>query len=151
MPLFSALNASLHIIAIILLSGSLCSENFLFRKGMTSADVRKLLIADLVHAGALLLILISGVIFLHSLDKDTCQALVHNRFFIAKITLFIVILISSFYPSLTFHRWRRAARAKRPSLISYSQRRWVSYCIHFELTALIIIPILLELAKAEIS
>lgn len=151
MYIYQAINASLHIIAIILLSGALCAEFFLFRKGMTTKDVNTLLIADWVHRFALALILVTGIIYLHSKTEQMQVALFNSPFFVAKLVLFTLLVGLSLYPTLTFRRWRQSVRKQSPSLINYYQIQWVSNCIRLELTALLIIPVLLEFAKASIQ
>ncbi|CAG8999795.1 MAG: hypothetical protein CENE_01774 [Candidatus Celerinatantimonas neptuna] len=148
MKLYWAINAGLHIIAIILLSGALCSENFLFRRGMNADDVKKLLIADAVHAGALVLIIITGLSYILVFNHNAAFNYSQNLFFIAKLVMFAIVVCCSLYPSYTFQRWRKAVRLQRPSLISYHQQRMVSRFIRLELYALLIIPVLVELARA---
>lgn len=148
MKFYWAINAGLHIIAIILLSGALCSENFLFRKGMNADDVKKLLIADAVHAGALILVIVTGLLYIFVFNRHATFSHRHNVFFIAKLIMFAIVVCCSLYPSYTFQRWRRAVRLQRPSLISYHQQQMVSRFIRLELCALLIIPIMIELARA---
>ena len=51
---------ALHYCAVITLTGAITSEYFLFRRGMSIEQVRKLLLADSLAALALLLIFITG-------------------------------------------------------------------------------------------
>lgn len=53
---------ALHYCAVITLTGAITSEYFLFRRGMSIEQVRKLLLADSLAALALLLIFITGVL-----------------------------------------------------------------------------------------
>ena len=53
---------ALHYCAVITLTGAITSEYFLFRRGMSIDQVRKLLLADSLAALALLLIFITGLL-----------------------------------------------------------------------------------------
>lgn len=66
---------ALHYCAAITLTGAITSEYFLFRRGMSIEQVRKLLLADGLAALALLLIFITGVlqVLAHRTNPQYCS------------------------------------------------------------------------------
>ncbi|WP_220719435.1 DUF2214 family protein [Agarivorans litoreus] len=147
MSLIEAINAGLHVTAIILLAGALYSEAFLFRRGMTQDDVKKLLLADATHAFSTVLIFITGALRLF-LFHSTSHTYLDNPFFALKMLLFFVVVLLSLYPSATFYRWRKALKQGKPSMISYRQHSSVIWLIRLELGVLLLIPMLVTLARA---
>ncbi len=104
---------ALHYCAVITLTGAITSEYFLFRRGMSIEQVRKLLLADGLAALALLLIFITGVLQVLA-HPDEASVLLANPGYRTKLLLFCVMAISFGYPSRLFYRWRRSLRQGAP-------------------------------------
>lgn len=137
---------ALHYGAVITLTGSVTSEYFLFRRGMSIEQVRKLLIADKLVAMALLLIFITGVLLLlaHPVAPLTLLA---NPGYRTKLLLFFAMALSFGYPSRLFHHWRRSLRQGRAPLVSIQQQFWVIWILRGNLLLLALLPLLAKLAN----
>ncbi|MGY3904350.1 DUF2214 family protein [Aeromonas lusitana] len=137
---------ALHYCAVITLTGAVTSEYFLFRRGMSIEQVRKLLIADSLVALALLLIFITGVLQLlaHPLEPRVVLA---NPGYRIKLLLFFAMAISFGYPSRLFHHWRRSLRQGRAPMVSIQQQFWVVWILRGNLLLLALIPLLAKLAN----
>ncbi|WP_026957478.1 DUF2214 family protein [Aliagarivorans taiwanensis] len=144
--LLQAINAGLHVIAIVLLAGALCSEAFLFRQGMREDDVEKLLMADFLHAFSTIMIFITGAMRIVIFEEVSANYL-DNPYFGLKMLVFFVVVLLSLYPTTTFYRWRKAIRQGSPSMISYRQHGAVIWLIRMELCSLLVIPMLVALSR----
>ncbi|MNZ49837.1 hypothetical protein D3C78_676150 [compost metagenome] len=137
---------ALHYCAVITLTGAVTSVYFLFRRGMSIEQVRKLLLADSLAAVALLLIFITGVLLLlaHPVAPVTLLA---NPGYRTKLLLFFGMAISFGYPSRLFHHWRRSLRQGRPPLVSIQQQFWVIWILRGNLLLLALLPLLAKIAN----
>lgn len=142
----SALLTALHYCAVITLTGAITSAYFLFRRGMSIEQVRKLLLADSLAALALLLIFITGALL--ALNHPLAPAsLIANPGYRTKLLLFFAITISFGYPSRLFHRWRRSLRQGRPPIVSIQQQFRVVWILRADLLLLALLPLLAKLAS----
>ena len=98
---------ALHYCAVITLTGAITSEYFLFRRGMSIEQVRKLLLADSLAALALLLIFITGVLLVVAHPQPPA-ILLANPGYRTKLLMFFAMAISFGYPSRLVHHWRRS-------------------------------------------
>ena len=145
-----AVIGALHIIALVIMAGALASEYFLFRRGMSTQDVEKVLIADFLHLLALASLIITGIIRIHGFEQSTSYYL-HNELFLLKLVMVGTIFFLSIYPSITFWYWRSAIRNNRASLITRHQQQLIIWSIRIELFLLLIIPVLSSLVRHGFS
>ncbi|WP_323965958.1 DUF2214 family protein [Aeromonas hydrophila] len=137
---------ALHYCAVITLTGAITSEYFLFRRGMSIEQVRKLLLADGLAALALQLIFITGVLQVLA-HPDEPSVLLANPGYRTKLLLFCVMAISFGYPSRLFYRWRRSLRQGRAPMVSIQQQFWVIWILRGNLLLLALIPLLAGIAN----
>ncbi|MGY3945212.1 DUF2214 family protein [Aeromonas tecta] len=137
---------ALHYCAVITLTGCVTSEYFLFRRGMSIEQVRKLLLADSLAAVALLLIFITGVLLLLT-HPVAPLALLANPGYRTKLLLFFAMAVSFGYPSRLFHHWRRSLRQGRAPLVSIQQQFWVIWILRGNLLLLALLPLLAMIAN----
>ena len=137
---------ALHYCALVTLTGAVTSEYFLFRRGMSIEQVRKLLLADSLVAGALLLIFITGVLLLltHPVAPVT---LLTNPGYRTKLLLFFAMAISFSYPSRLFYHWRRSLRQGQAPMISIQQQFRVIWILRGNLLLLALLPLLVRIAN----
>ena len=104
---------ALHYCAVITLTGAITSEYFLFRRGMSIDQVRKLLLADSLAALALLLIFITGLLLVlaHPQPPPPCSP---TRATAPSCCCSSSWPSASATPSRLFHRWRRSPRQGVP-------------------------------------
>lgn len=138
---------ALHYCAVIILTGAITSEYFLFRRGMSIEQVRKLLLADGLAALALLLIFITGVLLVLA-HSEQPTVLLANPGYRTKLLLFCLMVISFGYPSHLFYRWRRSLRHGRAPMVSIQQQFWVIWILRGNLLLLALIPLLATLASS---
>ncbi len=137
---------ALHYCAVITLTGAITSEYFLFRRGMSIEQVRKLLLADSLAALALLLIFITGVLLVVAHPQPPA-ILFANPGYRTKLLMFFAMAISFGYPSRLFHHWRRSLRQGRAPLVSTQQQFWVIWILRSNLLLLALLPLLAKLAS----
>ena len=137
---------ALHYCAVITLTGAITSEYFLFRRGMSIEQVRKLLLADSLAALALLLIFITGVLLVGAHPQPPA-ILLANPGYLTKLLMFFAMAISFGYPSRLFHHWRRSLRQGRAPLVSTQQQFWVIWILRGNLLLLALLPLLAKLAS----
>ena len=137
---------ALHYCAEITLTGAITSEYFLFRRGMSIEQVRKLLLADSLAALALLLIFITGVLLVVAHPQPPA-ILFANPGYRTKLLMFFAMAISFGYPSRLFHHWRRSLRQGRAPLVSTQQQFWVIWILRGNLLLLALLPLLAKLAS----
>ncbi|AZG13720.1 MULTISPECIES: DUF2214 family protein [Cupriavidus] len=131
--LTDALLAFLHYTAIFVLITLMAAEAVVLRPDMTPAAVRRLSIYDLVYFLSALATLATGLLRLFYGAKGA-DFYVHNPWFHAKMTVFVVIALCSLPPTFMFARWRKQARhlpdfVPTPAEIRKA-RRWVMIEAH---------------------
>src|SRR4051794_28484013 len=105
----STLFAFLHHLCAFTLVAALAVEFVLIRQELTLASARKLQVTDMVlgiAAGALLIIGLSRVFFF---EKGS-DYYFHSHAFMAKLSIFIVIGLSSVIPTVEFLSWNKALK-----------------------------------------
>jgi len=141
-----AIVGAFHIIALVIMSGALASEYFLFRRGMSTKDVEKVLVADSLHLLSLLLLVITGIIRMHWFENQQSYY-VENEIFLFKTLMVGTIVLLSIYPSITFWKWRYAIKNNKVSLITRHQQQLIIWSVRIELFLLLIIPLLSSLVR----
>jgi putative membrane protein len=135
-----ALLAFFHYFAIFALVATLTAEAVTLRPGMSPAGLKRVALYDLVYFVSAMAVLASGLLRLFYGAKGA-PFYVHNPWFHAKVTLFVVIALCSLPPTLRLQQWRRQARAlpdfvPMPSELK-ATRRWVMIEAHL----LILLPL----------
>jgi putative membrane protein len=104
--------ASLHLIALAVGASAIWARTVALRTvNLDRAALERVFRADLFWGIAAALWLATGVprAFL-GVEKGSSYYL-HNRLFLAKMALFLVVFVMEIRPMTTLARWRRAARA----------------------------------------
>jgi putative membrane protein len=139
--LTDAVLAFLHFLAIFVLITLMAAEAVVLRPDlMTPATVRRLSLYDLFYFLSAMVVLATGLLRLFYGAKGTAFYL-HNPWFHAKITVFVVIALCSLPPTFAISRWRKQARllpdfVPTPAEIKKA-RRWVMIEAHL----LILLPL----------
>lgn len=131
--LTDALLAFLHFTAIFLLITLMAAEAVVLRPDMTPAAVRRLSIYDFVYFLSAMATLATGLLRLFYGAKGV-DFYIHNPWFHAKMTVFVVIALCSLPPTFIFARWRKQSRhlpdfVPTPAEIKKA-RRWVMIEAH---------------------
>ena len=123
----------LHILMILSMTVFLSAEAALCRQEWMNAKVvRRLVRLDLIYGVLALLTLLSGLARLFWGAKGL-EFYLSNPVFHLKLTLFVLMLLLSIRPTLTFLRWRPALAAGQAPIISDRSARWVKLTIRLEL------------------
>ena len=106
--------AALHLLALAIGLQAVLQRAQWLTKPLTGEVVKKILHADLEWGLAALLWLGTGLWrYLGSTEKAS-DYYEHNAFFLAKIAIFLIILVLEVKPIMTFVRWRSALARGTP-------------------------------------
>jgi putative membrane protein len=116
--------ASLHLLALGIGLGAVWSRARLLGGRFDSGAVRRALVADSWWGVAAGLWLVTGLWRLFASTEKATAYYMTNHAFLAKMGLFVMVLVLELGPMITLLRWRRgmqpdASAAKRISAISY--------------------------------
>lgn len=135
-----------HFISIFTIVGTLVSEHLLLRKTMSRAEIGRLSRIDAVYGLAALSLLAAGfTLWFGGVGKPT-EFYSGNWIFHTKISLFLLVGISSIYPTMFFIR-NRKGRADEVIAVPKS----IFWLLRFELLLLLIIPFLAGLMAKGIG
>lgn len=131
--LTDALLAFLHFTAIFVLVTLMTAEAVVLRPDMTAATVRRLSRYDLFYFLSAMIVLATGLLRLFYGAKGV-DFLIHNPWFHAKMTVFVLIALCSLPPTLAIAKWRKQAN-KLPEFVPTpaeikKARRWVMIEAH---------------------
>lgn len=131
--LTDALLAFLHFTAIFVLVTLMTAEAVVLRPDMTPATVRRLSRYDLFYFLSAMIVLATGLMRLFYGAKGV-DFLIHNPWFHAKMTVFVLIALCSLPPTLAIAKWRKQAN-KLPEFVPTpaeikKARRWVMIEAH---------------------
>lgn len=133
--------AYLHIIAIMVLMGSLISEHVILKPGMTRTQIKSLAAIDLIYGIAAGVVLISGLLRWFVYGKGAAFYL-SNPLFHTKLTLFVIMAILSIFPTIKFLKWRKEVNSgTEPDIDGKTVSRLLIF-IRIELLIVVILPLL---------
>lgn len=134
----SALFAFLHHIAAFALVAALTVEFVLINSDLTLQSARKIQRFDLIFGIAALVVFVAGLLRVFYFENGAYYYF-HNVFFIAKLSLFVMVALVSIYPTVQFLSWGKALRQGRVPAVDDAKLRSVRKALHWELTGLILI------------
>lgn len=134
----SALFAFLHHAAAFALVGALAVEFALIRDDLTLRRARALQLADAVIAVSATVVLLVGFLRVFYFEKGSAYYF-HSAPFLAKVALFVVIALLSFYPTVEFLSWSRALKQGRVPVVSPHKLRTIRRIIHWELAGVVLL------------
>jgi putative membrane protein len=149
----AALFAFAHHLGAFSIFAALVLELVLLRGEATLASARKLLLVDRAYGIAAAAIVVIGFVRVAWFEKTPAYYL-HSAPFIAKVTLFAAIGLTSIYPTMQMLSWRHALAADRLPDVEPALRRRLALFIHIELTllaALILCAALMAKGVAEFT
>lgn len=138
--LTDALLAFFHFLAIFTLITFLAAEAVVLRPELTPAQLRRLSLYDLLYFVSAMAVLATGLLRLFYGAKGA-GFIVHNPWFHAKMTVFVLIALCSVPATMAFARWRKQARTQPDFVPAPAEirrtRRWVMIQAH----VLILLPL----------
>ena len=134
----AALFAFLHHLAAFALVAAIAVEFVVIRGALTVDSARKLRAVDAVYGASAGLLLIVGLLRVFYFEKGAAFYF-GNAFFIAKLTLFIIVGLLSIYPTLQFAAWRKALKLGQLPPVDESRLHAIRRIIHWELAGIALI------------
>ena len=125
----------LHFIGIMSLAATLVMQHLILSNEVTQKELKKIMFLDVIYAICILITLIAGLTLWLSVGKDA-SFYSTNWVFHVKVTLFIIIVLFSIYPTLFFRKSKQMGEEilKMPKMIIMS--------IRMQLLLVFIIPFL---------
>ena len=139
-----AVIAYLHLLTIIVLFSVLTLEHRLFALPLDLWRARNLLRTDIIYGVTAILVVVTGLARVFWFGKGVGYYLA-NGLFHAKMTLFVLIVLFSFYPTKVFLGWRKSLRAGVVPEVSAQTAKRITWCIRLELLFAMIMPLLAAL------
>lgn len=134
----AALFAFLHHLTAFALVAAISAEFILIRGALTIDTARKLRAADAVYGASAGLLLLVGLLRVLYFEKGAAFYW-GNAFFIAKLTLFIIVGLLSVYPTLQFAAWRKALKLRQVPMVEESRLHAIRRIVHWELAGIVLI------------
>lgn len=134
----SALFAFLHHLAAFAVVSTLVLEFVLIRDAITPQSARRLQRVDLIFGIAATVLLVVGLLRVAHFEKGAAYYF-HNAFFIAKLSLFLVVGLLSILPTVQFIAWGKAAKRGEMPAVAPERVRLLKALIHAELAGIVLI------------
>jgi putative membrane protein len=134
----TTLFAFFHHVAAFTLVGALAVEFVLIRGELTLATARKLQAVDIVLGIAAGVLLVVGLSRVFWFEKGAAYYF-GSHAFLTKLSLFVVIGLTSIVPTVEFLSWRKAVKAGEVPVVAARKLKSVRMIIHVELAAVVII------------
>ncbi len=139
--------AAIHLIALGLGLGAVIARGTALREG--SSALRRAFRADTTWGIAAALWLSTGLWRLFAETEKTTTYYMGNSLFMAKMGLFLLILLLELWPMITFIRWRRALRRRSAeSVVDQGAARRIALISHLQ-ALLIVLMVFVASAMAR--
>ena len=134
----SALMAFLHHLAAFSVVAALAVEVAIFKPPLTAVQARRVQRTDNVYGLAAAAVLIIGGLRVAYFEKPPVYYL-HDLYFIAKLSAFLIAALISIYPTIVFLSWNATLRSGTAPEVSPERVRRVRLCLMLELTLIVVI------------
>lgn len=124
--------AVLHHLAAFTLVAALVAEHLLFDRRLEAPAARRLQRLDALYGASAGILLLAGLLRAFLFEKGAAYYF-GNPWFLAKLTLFVVLGALSIYPTAAFLSWRR-----RPG-VTDAQARWIPRALRAQL---VLVPLI---------
>ena len=131
----------LHYIGIMALMGSLISEHLILKPSIKKDQIKSLATVDLIYGLSVIVVLATGLLrwFVYGKGYDFYMS---THLFHIKLTLFIIIVILSIFPTIKILKWRKQIkRGEEPDITEKGVKKLLMF-IRIELLLITIIPLL---------
>ena len=134
----SSIFAFLHHVAAFALVGALAVEFVLIGGELSVANARRLQVTDIVLGASAVIVLVVGFLRVFYFEKGATYYF-HSVSFIAKVSLFVVLVILSIYPTIEFLSWRASLKQGVVPPRAIARIRVIRAIIHMELMGVVLI------------
>jgi putative membrane protein len=128
----------LHYIGIMALMGSLITEHVMLKPGISKKQLKSLATVDLLYGISLVVVLVTGLLRWFVIDVKGVDFFSKNPLFHIKLTLFVIVVILSVFPTMKFLKWRKESA----TIPSDKELKKQLMFIRIELLLMAIIPLL---------
>jgi len=132
----------LHYIGIMALMGSLITEHVILKPNITKEQIKTLAMVDLIYGISAAIVLISGLLRWFVVNPKGAAYFSTNPLFHIKLTLFVVVVILSIFPTMKFLKWRKAVVQGRDPEITAKEIKKQLMFLRIELLIVAVIPLL---------
>lgn len=131
----------MHYIGIMALMGSLISEHLILKPSIKKEQIKSLVTVDLIYGLSAIIVLTTGLLrwFVYGKGYDFYMSI---HLFHIKLTLFIIIVVLSIFPTIKILKWRKQIkRGEEPDITEKGVKKLLMF-IRIELLLMVIIPLL---------
>jgi len=146
----SAIFAFLHHVSAFTMVAALAIEFVLIRGELTLWSARRLQVTDAVYGASATVLVIVGFLRVFYFEKGS-EFYFASGTFIAKISLFVLVAVLSFPPTLEFLKWRKAIAAGNVPTPEPKRLALIRRLIHIELAAVVLIILMAALMARGIG
>ena len=146
----SALLAFLHFAAVFVVVGTVSYEWLAMSRFPSHAEARKIQLCDIWYGISAAVLLVVGFLRVFYFEKGK-DFYLSNPFFIAKLSLFLVVGLLSIYPTIMFIKWRKETKRGLSPVVTERQFFVVSIFLKLELLLLLAIALCASLMARGIS
>lgn len=132
----SAFFAFVHHVAAFTLAAALTAELALFERDLNVRQARRVQLADLAYGISAGVLLVVGLLRVLYFERGGTYYF-DNVFFMAKLSLFILVALLSIYPTVLFRSWNKQLNTGIPLQIAEAQFRRVRSIIRWELLGIV--------------
>ncbi len=132
----------LHYIGIMILMGALITEHVMLKPRVGKEQIKSLTKVDMIYGISAGIVLITGLLRWFLVDPKGAEFFTKNHLFHIKMTLFIVIVVLSIFPTIKFLKWRRRVNTSEIFEPGEKEVKKQLMFIRIELLLLAIIPLL---------
>ena len=97
----------IHFIGIMSLSATLVMQHLILSSEVTKKELQKIAFIDMIYGISAVLTLVAGLVLLMGVGKEVSFYMT-NWVFHVKLTLFVLVLLLSIYPTLFFIRNKKS-------------------------------------------
>ena len=131
----------LHYIGIMAMMGALITEHVLLKPGILKEQIKSLAMVDVIYVISAAIVLITGLLRWFVVDIKGAEFFTKNPLFHIKLTLFVVIVILSIFPTIKLLKWKKQAKLNEPGPGEKDIKKQLMF-IRIELLLLAIMPLL---------
>ena len=108
----------IHFIGIMGVSATLVMQHLIYAPEVSKKELKKIAFLDIIYWISACLTIIAGLVLLLGVGKDVSFYL-SNKYFHIKLTLFLIVILLSIYPTLFFRKYKEsdADTIKMPKVI----------------------------------
>ena len=140
----------LHYIGIMSLMGALITEHVVLKPGIKKTEIKSLAMVDLIYGISAAIVLITGLLRWFVVNPKGAEFFTKNPLFHTKLTLFVVIVILSVFPTMKFLKWKKKSKLDDNFQPDNKAVKKQLMFIRIELLLMAIIPLLAVMIAAGV-